>query len=288
MIEPLQISLILPRSINALLILIVLLKLYKKYLHTIFRQRPLLNQLYIIGLLGWFGYLSLDIIIPIIAPISFISPFPDGKHVGYLSAYPSLLIANILRDIGLLGAIITSWSYLIAAFSIKYGELRTKKVFLDNKIVMFLIVIFSIITTFGDRVMVETYNNQVYTTATWEGIYGVFLVSVIILFFGSGILLFSILKSTVTTETDAKYRKKVKFLMYGVIAVIGGNTYWLFLSQLRKWFNPWIMENGLYGIFGFNWIGHFIWMLSPIFIFLGLKEDKIKTSNPLTPKKGDL
>ncbi len=274
MIEPLQVRLIIPKSIEAILFLIVVIKLYRKFPNAPFQQRPQLNKLFIVGLFSWFIYITLDTVIFIIAPLSFEGPIENGKFVGYLIQYPSLFIANIIRDIGFLGLIIISWCYFIAAFSIKLGEKKTNKIFFENKSVLGLMIAFTVMFDIGDLIKVEFKDGQTNTSAAWEGISGLFLVIVIAMFFVSAIMLNTNLKSTVTTDIDEKYRRKIRFLMFGVIAMVAGDIYWLILGLLRKWpaFIDFVMTYMNYGIL--YWIGHLIWMLSPIFIYLGLREEK--------------
>lgn len=272
MIEKLQIALIIPKSIEAILFLIVIIKLWKKYQGVTIKNRPQLNKLFLIGLFSWFIYITLDIGIFILAPLSFDSDHANGLFVGYLQQYPSLLYANIIRDIGFLGLSIISWSYFIAGFSIRYGEKKTKKIFFENKIVLGSIILFTLMFDIIDQIGVEIRDGEVNTHSNGKGVAGFFLVVVIVLFIMGATMLNTTLKSTVLENQDQKYRKKVRFLMFGVILMAAGDIYWVFLSIIRLWppFTNFVLTKMNYEIF--YWFGHILWMFSPLFIYYGLKE----------------
>ncbi|UYP47677.1 hypothetical protein NEF87_003962 [Candidatus Lokiarchaeum ossiferum] len=272
MIEPLQIALIIPKFIEATLFLIVSIKLIKKFPNIPFRERPLLNALFLIGLFSWFIYITLDIVIFIIAPLSLESSLPFGIYSGYQAEYPSLFIANLIRDIGFLGLILISWCYFIAAFSIKYGENKTKQIFFKNKMVLGFMIAFTLIFDFFDKIMVTYEDSRINISSDWRGITGILLAIVISLFIFAAILLNTTLESTVIEHQDRQYRKKIRLLKYGIIFMALGDIYWLILGLLRNW--PVFLEFAKFDMSYeiFYWFGHMIWMLSPIFIYFGLKE----------------
>lgn len=264
-----QLILAIPKTVETMLFLIIILKLNKKYKGLSFREKPQLNTLYLIGLLGWLIYISLDIFIYVIAPLSFSELTPPAKYIGYDSNFPSLVIANILRDLGFVGALVISWCYFIAAFNIRYGENQTKRFFGKNRVIQALILISSVILSAGDAIQVEIKDRKAIVNAKWSGIEGAFIIIVILLFITSVVLLTFSLRSTLPSFSDKKLRKRIKLLILGTLFMSFGHIYWLVLSQLIE--IPAIAE--ILSIQTWyitaHWIGHMLWTLSPIFIFSG-------------------
>ncbi|UYP47676.1 hypothetical protein NEF87_003961 [Candidatus Lokiarchaeum ossiferum] len=269
MIEIMQLILAIPKTIEAVLFLIIILKLNKKYKGLSLKERPQLNTLYLVGLIGWLIYITLDIFIYIIAPLSFTELTPIGVYTGYDSQFPSLFIANILRDIGFFGALIISWCYFVAAFNIKFGEKQTHHFFGNNRIIQALILTSSIVLSAGDKIKVEINEGNASVNAVWDGIEGAFVAIVILLFVTSVILLSITLRSSIPSISDDIFRRRIKILILGTVFMACGHIYWLGLSLLLK--IPAVFEflSIQFWYVTAHWIGHMLWTLSPIFIFSG-------------------
>ena len=70
MIDILQLILIIPKAIESVIFFITAKEFLKKYNNLPFKERPQLNQIFSVGILSWFIYISLDLIIYFIAPLS--------------------------------------------------------------------------------------------------------------------------------------------------------------------------------------------------------------------------
>jgi len=134
MIELDQIYLLPAKIFEVILYIIVLFSLNKKYKGEPLMKRPSLHIYFFLGIAGWLLYMILDTIIFAIAPLSLVGPLTPGIAIqGYTAEYPSLLIANLLRDFGIIGAILTAWFYCMAAVRINTGISLNQKIFGSEK-----------------------------------------------------------------------------------------------------------------------------------------------------------
>ena len=271
MIEQLQLLLILPKLIESLLFGLCAYELNKKYKETPLLKRPQLNRVMLIGILGWCVYITLDIIIYIIAPLSFSLDVPADTYMGYHPDFPSLVIANILRDIAMFGALTLYWSFIVSSFSIRFGEKKTFNIFRGNPIAFILILGINGVLIFGDRIKVVMLDNQeVNVSATWTGFYGFFLIIIFIQFSLSIIFLIaSIISTKRKYGFNTTLNKKMTLILLGVTFMGIGNLYWVILGRLVPQLNSLLTIISIRAIF-FS-VGHLIWMSSAFFMYKATK-----------------
>jgi hypothetical protein len=266
----LQLILVIPKSIQAFLFIVNLILLNKKFQNTPWSNRPQLHKLILIGIFGWIIYITLDIFIYIFAAVSFEGVPPPAFFEGYTKDYPSLLIVNILRDVGFLGALTISWMYLMASFSLRFGERRTREIFQQNKLVILAINLISSIIVIGDRIGVSITENGPKVKAVYNGFSGTSILLTVVIYFTSAVLLSQTFKRISNGDESGNLKKRLTYLSIGIMNMGFGHIYWFILGQIAM-FNPALFSNFNHVIFLYVF-GHLIWMLSPIFIYLGLSK----------------
>ncbi|WP_457557685.1 hypothetical protein [Candidatus Harpocratesius sp.] len=272
MYEEMQLYLIIPKMIDSFLYFTIFLKILKKLKK--FRSQdgriPHLSLLFLIGIGGWLLYITLDCLIYLIAPFSLSADMSNKIYKGYPLEIPSLFIANILRDIAMTGAILMAWVYLVFSFYLKYGEHRTNRLFFQNRIMIFFVFFITILAIIGDRIQIRKIDNVVLVNAEWTGLASLGLYLILFLFTLSTGVLGAILISIIHDTQKKFLRRKVWFIFLGVSLFTLGNYYWFFTGILSEIFHSYLTETSirmmLYSI------GHLIWMLSPIFIYLSLRN----------------
>ena len=268
--DPIQILLALPKGIEAVLFFVIISLMIRDYKETPFKERPQLHQLLLIGLSGWFVYITLDIIIYIVAPVSFPFSAADGIYTGYPSQYPSLLIANILRDIAFVGACLIAWCYFIAAFNIYHGTLKTSEIFFKKKHYLSLMMGISILIVVMDQVSVKIVDHQTQVKAVWTGVSGFFIFLNITIYIFSSILISKALNVAKHGSPSPEFRRKTTYLARGILFMGFGHTYWLIMGLWASQ-DPAIFTS-IANVFIMQLIGHFLWLMSPVLIYLGLRH----------------
>lgn len=273
MIEPLQLLIVPPKLLESIIFALSIVTLNKKIKIQGINSETQLSRLFLIGVTGWFIYITLDALIYVIAPLSMGSYTSYGVYEGYNFSYPSLLIANILRDIGMAGSLVFNWIIFITAFFILYGQKSTNKKIIQNKMVMILIIIISAVLIISDQIQVN-YNNPgtLHVSANWHG-FGGFSLALIILQFSFSIffLLRNLSRSKQSIhELSPSLNQKIQFLSIGVIIMLCGHLYWLFLGRFYSYLSNIINTTARTVIV--YWIGHLFWMSAGIFIYLSVKK----------------
>ncbi|MCF2141571.1 MAG: hypothetical protein K9W44_16070 [Candidatus Lokiarchaeota archaeon] len=282
MYEEMQLYLIIPKIFESILYFIIFLKILKKLkkLRDQDGRIPHLTLLFLIGIGGWLLYITLDCIIYLIAPFSLSSDMANKIYKGYPLTIPSLYIANILRDIAMTGAILMAWVYLILSFYLKYGEHRTNRMFFQNRLMNFTILFITVLAVIGDRIQIRKIDNKVLVNAEWTGLASLGLYLIIFLFTLATVVLGAVLISIIRDIERKSLRRKIWYIFLGVALFTFGDYYWFFTGILSEIFHPYLTETSIRMIL--YTIGHLIWMLSPIFIYLSLRntsEPKILSLN---------
>ncbi len=246
-----------------------LVALYTKYVDIPWNKRPLLYKLLLCGIAGWIIFILLDSFIFIFAPISFEPVIGPVKYLGYNSNYPSLLISNILRDISVIGLLTVLWSNLVVTYNIMYGNEKTWKKILHNKILILFIVCFSIIMIIGETISVKIQDNIFIVDAEFSKLSGICIVIFLIIYIFVSILFVFSFRHGSKNFFFGTYRRQIKFLELGTIFIVIG-----FLIRVITGFflTIFIKEypNDLL-IFLSHFIGHLFWIFSPIFTYFGIK-----------------
>ncbi|MHA2001301.1 MAG: hypothetical protein ACTSVU_04335 [Promethearchaeota archaeon] len=267
MIDPVQINLIIPKSIEALFFLLSIIITNKKYRGISLSKRPRLNTNLFLAQIGFLIYITLDIFIFIIAPFSMTKNITYGRYTGYPTLYPSLIIANFLRDLAMGGLLLTIWNYLFAAFNIRWGSKFSDRIFM-RKCVIIVILIFSTATIIGDRVQVEISDIGCHVRSYWYGISAVSSYLIIFLLIVISFILISSFHTTTKKINDSTYRKKIFLISLGIIFLAFGFFYWILIGIVGTIFAHWNVFLGLYLPY---YIGHAIWLTSSVLILMGFR-----------------
>jgi|SRR5271157_134180 len=240
-----------------------------------FKEQYYLNRTFFYAFLSWFVYISLDIVIFLFAAISFDPNIatPPGGVTGYPLAYPSLFITQILRDVGMAGGILNMLFLLVAAYQIRHGLEETKVNLTHNPFALVLMIVFLVVADYFDQIMVIITPGQVaLVTAQFSGM-GLFALAVeVAVYFVSAFMLRRAMFRD-TSGADPSLLKRLRFISWGVLLMGIGDLYWVVEGAL--WNAPSNAPNFLLlqdVSFLLLIIGHVIWTLSPILVYLGLRR----------------
>jgi len=233
-------------------------------------SKYILNSLFCFALIGWAIYIGTDTILYQLAPINlFFFNF-----------------ANLLRDIGMIGISLVPLGYILAAFLIKDGEEITfqqkKKRLFIAFIVNFAIIIGVIV---NDSIVVYMKGTKIpidpatlpptvpysvnFDAVTINGqIAFIFYMSYVAWYLAAIYLIFSVQKRKSGLE-----QRRAKFIMYGMLMIPVGITYYVLLGFLK-------VPADIYAYLDI--LGHIIWTLSPVLIYLGvrLQPTKVTVDSP--------
>lgn len=279
--DPLQYILVIPKFFESLLFFLNILLSIRVYRDIPWNGRPIVNRLLIIGMSGWLVYIFLDIFIYLIAPISMDGVIAPAYFIGYDIRYPSLTFANILRDFAFAGACIILWSYFLIALIIRYGEAATFKILKNHPSIVIFILFSSILFIINDQVGVSITETQVKVNAVFTGISGISLITFILFYFLSAILLnrsFQIGFSIDPTMME-KLKVRINALTTGIFFMGFGNLYWVILGLIQGIVPG--LNTEFYRVI-LHFLGHAIWATSPILMYYGLRRPL-----KITPKKED-
>jgi hypothetical protein len=239
------------------------------------RSKYILNTLFSFALIGWAIYIGTDTILYQIAPISLLF----------------FNIANMLRDIGMIGISIVPLCYIFAAFLIRDGEEITfhqKR----KRLVLAFVVNFAIImgVIMNDSIMVYQknadgtktlidpatlpptvpYSVNFDSVSLWGRIAFIFYLSYVAWYVAAIYLMFIVQKRESGVE-----KQRAIYIMIGILMIPSGIVYYVLLGTFK-------VPPDIYAILDI--LGHIIWMLSPIMIYLSLRlqQSNVKTAIPAT------
>ena len=112
---------------------------------------------------------------------------PPAFYSGYTVEFPSLLIANILRDIGFLGASVILWSYFFCGMIIRFGEVKIQQKVHEHKSIYIGIGLMTVFFIGYDMIGVNVGDSGVSVNAIFNGVSGFSLFLYILLYFVSHI-----------------------------------------------------------------------------------------------------
>ncbi len=242
-----------PRSIELVVYFTCAIMIYR-------RQGYYLNKVYTLSLLGWSVYVICDLLI---FPIGHIEPYywgtiiVNGKEV-YLP-----MIANILRDFQILGSSIIGYGYLYASYVIKNGVTKSKKLniilaFIGGAVCTTLMIIF-----FDDIVKDTTVEPQVVKThLTFMSI--IFIIIELFLYFFAIYQHYNVYKQIGKNKPE---KRGILYFILGSAFIALGIIYFVIIGRI-------IPNQSLQLITGP--IGHAIWIISPLFIYWGIKKENKK------------
>jgi len=269
--DNLQFLLLIPKSIETVLFIIIIFLINKKNKGISWKDRPQFHKLFLTGMIGWFVYIFLDMIIYVFAPFSMDISTPSGLYTGYSLVYPSLFAVNILRDIGFVGSMVMYWAYLIASFNLRYDEEKTKSIF-SNKLIIAIMVIVSVIVTAGDAIGVTVTAGSPSVSGVFNGFAGFSIFLNVSIYLSCAILLFKTLQSLTSEEPSKEFKKRIIFFMWGVLFMGFGHIYWLVLGLLAMYSPGVLILASLDMGYIYYFIGHGLWTISPVLIYFGFAK----------------
>ncbi|MHA2000823.1 MAG: PAS domain-containing protein [Promethearchaeota archaeon] len=264
--EFLQLILVIPKSLEALLSLIVIILALHKYKEIPWRDRHLLERYLLIAICGWFVYIFFDIFIYLFAPMSMASA-PLGDYGGYDVRYPSLFLMNVFRDIAFLGILVQIWFIFFSSIVLKFGAAKGKRIS-QNWILNVILWGISILVIAFDKINVHITDSGPMVDADFGGL------GLTAIIFVESLLGLSILILIYSLFTDQRFkkseelRKNLKYLILGSSIVFLGYVYWLSLGTLASIFPKLLTDFRI----GAHIFGHLIWLTSPFFMYLGFRK----------------
>ena len=270
LISNLQLTLIIPKSIETALFVINIILINNKNKETAWKDRPQFHKSFLLGMIAWTIYILLDIFIYTLAGLSMGETTPFGTYQGYDSNFPSLIAVNVLRDIAFVASLIMSWSYLIAAFALLYDEERVKAVFTNNKIVLSIMITITIVIAAGDIIQVSVSESGISVSGVFNGFAGFSIALNVIIYIISALMLFRTLSVVSSDDPSKSFKRRIRFFMWGVIFMGFGHIYWLVLGLISI-FSPSLLT---LPILVYYFLGHGLWTISPVLIYLGFGKGK--------------
>ena len=266
--EFMQLILMIPKSFEALLYFAVVIFGITRYRDIPWKDRPQIEKWFIYAMAGWLVYISLDSLLFFLAPLS-LETAPVGTYIGYTLAYPSLFFVNILRDIAFTGALVQLWWTFFASLTVWLGEARARKI-INNASTLLPLFILSLLIVIYDGILVRVGESGPTVHADFSGLGGI-SIFLFILFFGlSTVILFLSLRKEQRAYESSQMKTHIKSLILGIFLVSLGNLYWLVLGIVQI-HAPLVFEGSNLRIW-LTFLGHFIWMMAPIFILFGLRK----------------
>jgi hypothetical protein len=270
--QTVNLILIIPKLIEAFIFLILVILLTKRLLAKPVDKRYILNKLFIGSFIAWSIYMICDAILYNLAGVPFLDMTGDilieNQVTGYPSEYSEVLISQVLRDIAMVFAFLMCYGYLASASVIKKGEKWTKEHLFKNwlfNIPLWVIVIFLIV---GDQIGVTKDGDNVWVKEKWGSMEGALsMIIIIAILLTSAIIFFRVVLSM--EDVSPEFKKRTRQIGAGIMLMAVGGIYWIVLGVATSDpANPLpIITHTI-----LTFVGHAIWMISPILIYLGLKN----------------
>ncbi len=235
-----------------------------------------MNKVFIVAFICWAIYIFLDILIYIlpVAKIELLTYdiLKENALTGYPLDFPELLIAQIMRDIAFTAGYVFIAANLYAAVIIKSGEDAARSFVSHLKIPIVFFVIFAFVSIINDQIGVYKEGPSVIVEERVNTFGGAIAILMITLF----LLITSIIVLKTLSKIgreDKKLRRRSLFIGFGLLLKGIGALYWIIFGITRA--NIDITNQPLL-VFLLMMIGHLLWTISPILIFLGLKSGEKK------------
>lgn len=197
----------------------------------------ILNKTYSIALCGWSIYVILDALL-----------FP----IAHLESTAPPLIANILRDIAICAGGILAFGFLYASIIIRYGEALAKEI---RTVILMVAGYLALVipTVITDAIIKEAGN--VHTDFNISN--GITILAQIIIYF---IAVYQLIVNYRVIQ-DEKIKKRILYFIFGALLIALGIIFFIIVGVTASEFD-----------FITGPIGHFIWILAPVFILLGVRK----------------
>ncbi|UYP44169.1 hypothetical protein NEF87_000454 [Candidatus Lokiarchaeum ossiferum] len=266
--EQLQFILVIPKVIESLLWIFNIILGFQKFKGYAWKDRPLVERLYLMGMIGWFVYITLDIFIFLVAPASMEFALV-GEYGGYSTIYFSLFLSNFLRDVAFSGALIMLWAFLYASLMIWLGETTATELF-HKKWVGLLIGIISLLIIVFDQITVKITSDGPHVNADSSWLGGSVLFLFILIFVISVSILIYSLRHETNAWTSNHLKPHIRYLILGLALMGLGNLYWAIFGGLRSLIPSAFSDFQVSALF--TALGHVFWIISPIFLNLGIRQ----------------
>jgi hypothetical protein len=270
--EPLKMTLLFIKIPNALFSLAIAFKIKSL-------SKYILNYLFYLAFICWSVYISMDSVLYIIAP--------NGEF--------AFILANMMRDLGAFMLAFTPLCFIQAGFIIKEGEEIALHVKKKRVVYTFLVsFIIALVMVLTDTIVVRDQTKPgkpiidpsllppppdtfrvTFDSITLQGQVSSFFILVFVAWYVASVLLMFVQQSR---ESGLK-KNRSRFVMLGMLMIPAGICYFVLLpytfpaSQTPD-FQPWI-----------NFIGHVIWAMSPVLVYLGMRlkvpEEVVNATIPL-------
>ncbi len=263
-----------PKLVEAMFFISIAFIVKNRGGHT-FKEQYYLNRTFFFAFLSWFVYIISDAFLFPFAALSFegVSVTTKTTFTGYPLEYPSLFIANVLRDVAMAGGILNLVFIFIGAYQIRFGRAKCQKEITHNVLAFVLILLFIGATVFFDGIKVSIYPIADGKDPSVNPVYDlpqiILLFSTIVLYFISAISLRKSM-SIGMSEKEQPLQRRLRLLSVGVLLMGVGHLYWVFkgIFGLLPGIGPFITTNAIALLL----IGHAIWTLSPILMYFALRK----------------
>jgi hypothetical protein len=269
-----QLIMTIPKAIELFIFILMIILLYRRLVSKPPEQRYILNKLFILAFLLWAIYMICDMILYNLAALPFINYVGDIAKVdnitGYPVEYPDVLISQILRDIAMTCGFLMCYFYLAAAAVIKNGEEYTKQKIFKNVIFNLICALLIIILVAGDQIGVYKVGNSVWVEEKWgsaEGALSLLIIIVVLLI--SSIMFFRTIMAM--GQEDPAVKRRSLLIGSGILTMALGGIYWMVYGIIRS--QPGVQIDLSIQI-PIAFLGHIIWTICPILIYLGLRDKK--------------
>jgi|SRR5271157_2289596 len=267
---PAQLIIAFPKAIEAIVFYIMAF-MVKNRGGKAFKDQYILNRTFFVGFLGWAICMTLDIFLYMIAPLSF-NPNVAVYAAGYDFTYPSLVIANFLRDISMIGGYVHIWCLLIAAYIIRHGMIETNKHLTQNWVFYCIVGAYGAFFIITDSIFVQIVPGQpTVVNAVFSGISLVTLTITISLYW-IGAAFFYRTAHIQIYSAEPVLQHRIKLLSYGVILFGSILVYWLLIGMVETL--PEIGPVVVAWDIPLEILGHGIWTIAPILMYGGLRDPR--------------
>lgn len=196
------------------------------------QNRPYINILFSKAFLCWAVCTTLDIFEFLFAAVSF-DPATATYQEGYDRAHPSLLVANLFRDVGLTLTILALWYHFLAAYAVRNGSVLTRENILRKRWLLAILAGLAVPVIWFDRLSVRIVPGEdPVINLVVDNVAAVFLIVSVFSYLGAGYLLHLAFKRG-TRGAGKLLQKKVRYLSWGMLLVFFGYLYAVVLGLLE-------------------------------------------------------
>ncbi|MHA1395421.1 MAG: hypothetical protein ACTSRZ_18100 [Promethearchaeota archaeon] len=259
--------LMIPRSFELVVFIVCANLMYKKVKKSS-QDAPgyILKKTFLNVFYCWSVLLVIDILTNLIAPLSFLENPEPGLYWGYTIEYPSLLIANIIRDFYAIFATFTNYFTFRSVKIIQYGDVLGLEKSKNKLIIAFylsMIVIYTPLDVFTCEISADL---DILVDPRWDLIFMPMMPIVVFLYLFT--FLYSFIRVLIIylkerNVVDEQSRKKLKIFLLGYLFLIMG----LFYFGIRP-FSKAIQKIPL---LYFQIVGQTIWSIAPILFYNAVK-----------------